>query len=50
MFIEMAQELASSSQSCETQDDAEWIKEQGEELLELAAQQMEVAPAHYYYT
>jgi len=32
---DVVQELASSAQSCESQDDADWIKEQGEELLEV---------------
>lgn len=41
VFSEVVQELASSAESFESQDDVEWIKEQGEELLELAAQQME---------
>jgi len=38
---EVVQELASSAESFESADDIEWIKEQGEELLELSAQQME---------
>jgi len=40
-FSEVVQELASSVESFESQDDVEWIKEQGEELLELAAQQLQ---------
>jgi hypothetical protein len=40
-FSEVVQELASSAESFESQGDVEWIKEQGEELLEVAAQQME---------
>ena len=38
---DVVREVVSSAQSCESQEDLDWIREQGEELLELSEQQQE---------
>ena len=40
-FTELLKDVIESMQHCETSADADWVREQGEELLEMAGDQME---------